>query len=247
MGLRLQPVRACSKLVDSRHPPILCYVTDRRTLDLPAVQGRLREFVNSIETVVAAGVDWIQIREKDLSARELTWVTRKILGFLRDDRAPTATWRHDARIIVNDRLDIALAERAGGVHLAENSLPVLGARRLVEMRSAGHDFLVGASCHSLEAAKLAESEGADYLFFGPIFATPSKARFGAPQGLERLTAVCDSVPLPVIAIGGITLENASPCVAAGAAGIAATRLFQEASDPASIVATLRSATNHRSE
>lgn len=211
------------------------------------MQGRLQEFVNRIETVAAAGVDWIQIREKDLSARELTWVTRKILGFLRDDRAPTATRHHDARIIVNDRLDIALAERAGGIHLAENSLPVIDAKRLVDMRSSGHDFLVGASCHSLEAARLAERDGADYLFFGPVFATPAKASFGAPQGLERLAVVCDSVSIPVVAIGGVTLENAAACIRRRAAGVAAIRLFQEASDLRLLVDRLRTAFNRPSE
>jgi len=95
------------------------------------------------------------------------------------------------------------------------------------------------SCHSLETAKAADESRADYIFFGPVFATPAKAAYGAPQGLERLAEVCRAVALPVLAIGGITLENASACLSAGAAGIAAIRLFQEAPEIARIVRALR--------
>jgi thiamine-phosphate pyrophosphorylase len=87
---------------------------------------------------------------------------------------------------------------------------------------------VGASCHSLEAAEQAAADGADYLFFGPVFATPSKQAFGPPQGLLRLERVCRAVSLPVLAIGGITPQNAGACLHAGAAGVAAIRLFQQA-------------------
>jgi thiamine-phosphate pyrophosphorylase len=89
-------------------------------------------------------------------------------------------------------------------------------------------FLVGVSCHSLESVQCAASAGAEYVFFGPIFATPSKAAFGQPQGLSRLAQACHAVEIPVIAIGGITLENAAQCFASGASGIAAIRLFQDA-------------------
>jgi thiamine-phosphate pyrophosphorylase len=105
--------------------------------------------------------------------------------------------------------------------------------------SASGDFLFGVSCHSLEAAQVAESFGANYIFFGPVFATPSKAAFGAPQGLDRLAEVCRAVAIPVIAIGGITLQNAASCIHAGAAGLAAIRLFQEAHLPATIIESLR--------
>jgi thiamine-phosphate pyrophosphorylase len=147
------------------------------------------------------------------------------------------------RILVNDRLDVALAEKAGGVHLGEDSLPVQEAKRLFEASSAAKslppDFLAGVSCHSLEAAQSAATAGADYIFFGPVFATPSKAAYGAPQGLARLAELCTSVTIPVLAIGGITLENAPACFSAGASGIAAIRLFQESADPAGIVRALR--------
>jgi thiamine-phosphate pyrophosphorylase len=100
-------------------------------------------------------------------------------------------------------------------------------------------LLIGTSCHSLEGAKAAVSDGAGYIFFGPVFATPSKAKFGAPQGMKKLAAVCSAVSVPVIAIGGITLENAGECFAAGAAGIAAIRLFQDADEPARVVSKLK--------
>ena len=146
------------------------------------------------------------------------------------------------RILVNDRLDIALAEGAGGVHLGEKSLPVEEAKRLVLLASprspAGAGFLLGVSGHSLEAARAAEGSGADYIFFGPVFATPSKAAFGEPQGVERLGQVCRAVAIPVIAIGGITVENATACLDSGAAGLAAIRLFQEAPDIPLVVSKL---------
>ena len=149
------------------------------------------------------------------------------------------------RILVNDRLDVALAEKAGGVHLGENSLPVVEAKRLVlavqAPESLASDFLVGVSCHSLEAAQSAASAGADYIFFGPIFATLSKAAYGAPQGLLRLAKVCSSLAIPVLAIGGITVANVSSCFSAGASGIAAIRMFQDSADPAEIVRRLQPA------
>ena len=100
-------------------------------------------------------------------------------------------------------------------------------------------FLVGRSCHSAEEALEAERGGADYVYFGPVYATPSKARFGPPQGLDALAAVCGRVRIPVVAIGGITLENSAACLAAGAAGVAAIRLFQEAADLAAVVRALK--------
>jgi thiamine-phosphate pyrophosphorylase len=192
-----------------------------------------------IETAAAAGVDWIQIREKDLSGRNCGLLTREALQRAAKSPASNAA---PTRILVNDRLDVALSEGAGGVHLGENSLPLPEAKRLVKAPALSQHFLIGVSCHSLEAARSAASGGADYLFFGPIFATPSKAAFGAPQGLERLAEVCRAVSIPVLAIGGITLANASACLAAGASGIAAIRLFQDARDMSSLVPSLRKRT-----
>ena len=217
--------------------PLLCYVTDRRSLPGLVPETSPATLLQKIEQVASAGVDWVQIREKDLAARELAALTRKILQSARASSSEGGA----VRILVNDRLDIALAEGAGGVHLGEKSLPVQEAKRLVLLtspRSAGAGFLLGVSGHSLEAARAAEDSGADYIFFGPVFATPSKAAFGEPQGVERLGQVCRAVAIPVIAVGGITVENAAACLDSGAAGLAAIRLFQNAPDIPLVVSKL---------
>jgi thiamine-phosphate pyrophosphorylase len=220
--------------------PVLCYVTDRQALPSSSHEDWLQALVAKIAAVASAGVDWIQIREKDLSGRASASLVGEAMRQISASGQFTTT---SPRLIVNDRLDVALAEGAGGVHLGENSLPVAEAKRLVLLQQAGQrltsDFVVGVSCHSLEAAKSAEAAGANYIFFGPVFATPSKASYGAPQGLARLAEVCVVVNIPVLAIGGITLENAASCISCGAAGIAAIRLFQDAPDPAVIVRAIR--------
>lgn len=219
---------------------ILCYVTDRHSLPVASENTRAELLLERIGSLCAAGIDWIQIREKDLSGRAYSTLTRDALG--RISRRISSNGPQ-TRLIVNDRLDVALAGRAGGIHLGEQSLPVAEARRLLLASSTAQivsgDFLLGVSCHSLEAAKEAAADGADYIFFGPVFATPSKAAYGTPQGIGRLGEVCASVSVPVLAIGGINVENAPSCLAAGASGIAAIRLFQDAPDAASVIRALR--------
>ena len=228
-----------SRLNNSSSGLLLCYGTDRRGLSgIDSLEAQ-ETVGQKIATAAAAGVDWLQIREKDLSARDCGLLTRKALQLAA--RSPAGNAR-PTRVLVNDRLDVALSEHVGGVHLGETSLPLPEAKRLVKAQAQRLDFLIGISCHSLEAARSAGSGGADYLFFGPIFPTPSKAAFGAPHGLERLGEVCRAVSIPVLAIGGITLANASACLAAGASGIAAIRLFQEARDMTSLVQSLRKLT-----
>lgn len=217
----------------SRRNPIrssfrLCYVTDRNALSNIPADARLLLF-EKIKAVARAGVDWIQIRERDLSGRELAALTEEALRI-----APAP-----CRILVNDRLDVAYALRASGVHLGEQSISVADAKRFLEQRDVRWPFLVGASTHSLGAARAAADGGADYVLFGPVFSTPSKAGYGAPQGIERLTEVCRSVSIPVLAIGGITPENAPACARAGAAGVAAIRIFQDSADLPTVVTQLR--------
>src|SRR5208282_6724891 len=215
---------------------ILCYVTDRHNFSNPRHPDAHERLLESIKRAVQAGVDWIQLREKDLAAGAYAQLTRQALVLLQQ---PYSGHPQFARLLVNDRLDVALAEHAGGVHLGENSLPVGEAKRLLRLPSSAQtrptDFLVGVSCHSLDSAISAAGSGADYIFFGPVFDTPSKAAFGPPQGLERLAAVCRSISIPVLAIGGITLENAPRCLDAGANGLAAIRLFQDAVDLPALV------------
>jgi thiamine-phosphate pyrophosphorylase len=184
-----------------------------------------------IRAATAAGVDWIQIREKDLPGRELLPLVR----------AAVTSASHEelsARVLVNDRLDVALGAGASGVHLGGESLPVAEAVRWCRHGNAPAGFLIGASCHNLQEIRDAEHAGASYVFFGPIFATPSKEHFGTPQGTEMLSRVCRQAQIPVIAIGGVSEENAAQCIRAGAAGVAAIRMFQEAGDANDIRATL---------
>lgn len=206
----------------------LCYVTDRKALP-GSPEGQVRLLLEKIEGAARGGVDCIQIREKDLSGRALATLVSEALR-----RVPES-----CHLLVNDRLDVALAAGAGGVHLGEQSLPVEEVKRLVKERKIGGEFLVGVSAHSVESVRSAEANGADYVIFGPVFATPSKLGYGPPQGVERLAQACRSVTIPVMAIGGITVENARECAAAGAAGIAAIRLFQAADDAATVVLALR--------
>ena len=203
-------------------------MTDRKALPGSAAE-QIRLLLERMEMAALARVDRIQIREKDLSGRELAALVEEAIR-----RVPAS-----CRILLNERLDVAWAMGAGGVHLGEESLSVKEARRFLTEKTRGEDFLVGASTHSLAATRAAETAGADYVIFGPVFATPSKAGLGPPHGLLRLAEVCGSVSIPVLSIGGITLGNARDCVAAGAAGIAAIRLFQDAVDVAGLAQDLR--------
>jgi thiamine-phosphate pyrophosphorylase len=219
---------------------ILCYVTDRKALAPPDAASLVRV----MRRAVAAGVDWIQIREKDLSARALTALARDAVG---------AAHGSATRILINGRLDVAVAARAAGAHFGGDSLPVAEvtawcAENVPGFVTAGSatpplssPFLLGSSCHSLAEAQAAERDGAHYIIFGPVFSPPSKVQFGAPQGLARLEEVCRAVRIPVLAIGGITLGNAQECLRAGAAGIAAIRLFQDSEDLQKVVSELRRA------
>jgi thiamine-phosphate pyrophosphorylase len=195
-------------------------VTDRKSLGVgeggEGVLGKIR-------AAAAAGVDWVQIREKDLSGRELLALTREAIA-----------GGGAARLIVNDRLDVALAAGAAGVHLGRESLSARDVVRWCRAGNAPAEFLVGVSCHSLEETREAESAGASYIFFGPVFYTPSKRGMGEPQGMARLAEICRSVAISVVAIGGVSEQNAGECIRAGAAGIAAIRMFQETRDGAAM-------------
>jgi thiamine-phosphate pyrophosphorylase len=216
---------------------ILCYVTDRRAFSARAENAAL---IAQIRAAAEAGVDWIQIREKDLTGRELLKLAADALAAIR------AIPNSKTRILINDRLDISIAARADGVHLGEKSLPASAVRAYRDRTShlTENHFLIGASCHSIDAAIAAGRDGVDYIFFGPVFATPSKAAFGPPQGIQILASVCRSVSIPVLAIGGVTAENISECLRAGAAGIAAIRLFQQSNELRGAVARIRA--NERS-
>jgi thiamine-phosphate pyrophosphorylase len=220
--------------VDRETPrkPLVCYVTDRKSLG-SAEPGEI--LLAKIRAAVSASVDWVQVREKDLPARELLGVVRAAISIAQDK----------TRVIVNDRLDVAVAAGAAGVHLGAESMPVREVVPWCRDGNAPAGFLIGVSCHSVDQAREAESAGASYIFFGPIFDTPSKRPFGPPQGVGKLREVCRAVRLPVLAIGGANEENGAECIRAGAAGIAAIRMFQGASDAEEIskrIARFQSAT-----
>ena|SRR5487761_825207 len=213
---------------------LLCYVTDRRLLERDPSSPTTEDLLLRIGRAAVAGVDWIQIREKDLPARELLELTRSAIATVQSKA--TAGPRVPARVLVlvNDRLDVALAAGAAGVHLGGDSIRAGKIVSWVRQGNAPVDFLVGVSCHEIYDAIEAERAGANYIFFGPIYETPSKIDFGAPQGLDKLAEICRRVRIPVLAIGGIDEKNVAACVRAGAAGIAAIRLFQKPPDEAAL-------------
>ncbi len=206
--------------------PIVCYVTGRKSLG-EADSGEA--LLARIRAAAEAGVDWVQIREREMTASDLLALAK----------AAIAACAGRARVVVNDRLDVALAAGAAGVHLRGESMPAGDVIPWLRAGNAPAEFLVGVSCHSLEEARQSENAGASYLFFGPIFETPAKKQFGAPQGLVKLAEVCESVRIPVIAIGGMSGDRSSECLRAGAAGIAAIRMFQEVREPAALQAAVR--------
>ena len=188
--------------------------------------------LEKIRAAVTAGVDWVQIREKDLSGSELLGLAKEAVGIANAQALERTTGRSTTQVIVNDRLDVALAAGAAGVHLGRESLSALDVVRWCRSGNAPAEFLVGVSCHNLEEAREAHTAGASYIYFGPVFDTPSKRAMGQPQGVARLAEICRSITIPVLAIGGISEEHAGECISAGAAGIAAIRMFQEARDAA---------------
>jgi thiamine-phosphate pyrophosphorylase len=197
----------------------LYYITDRHQIKSSTLDA-------FIARAIAAGVDGVQIREKDLPARCLLALTEAAIERTRQQGR--------TRVMVNDRLDVALAAEAHGVHLGARSMPVRLVRKL-----APREFVVGASCHSLEEALAAEAGGADYLLLGPIFPTPSKLPYGPPLGLAKLREVTLQVAIPVLALGGITLDRVALCHRNGAAGIAGIRIFQDCDSVETLVRELR--------
>lgn len=203
--------------------PGICFVTDRN-----ATGGR-----GLVEVVVEAargGADRVQVRERDLDGGPLVHLVTEILGALRGMPAPRP------RVLVNDRLDVALAAKAAGVHLPAAGLAIGLARR-----HAGKTFLIGRSVHSLAEAKEAARAGADFLFAGPVFATPSKAAFGEPLGVAGFEKIVRAVGIPVWAIGGVTPETARDLAGLPLAGVAVIRAIATAPDPAGAVRSLREA------
>lgn len=219
---------------------LLYYITDRKAFagDEPSRRRRLLE---KIAEASNAGIDYIQLREKDLSTRDLERLAKQAIEAIAGGKKPATDHRPLATaLLINSRTDIALAVEAAGVHLRANDISPAeakwcGAVPLARELSPRKMF-VSISCHSPEEVAQAAAAGADLALFAPVFEkkdTPgTKAR-----GLSQLREACRS-KIPVLALGGITLGNAASCLDAGAAGIAAIRLFQE-NDIATAVGKLR--------
>lgn len=186
--------------------PLFYYITDRRRLD-----GR--SFALCVRRALAWGVDFIQVREKDLPDRELYALVRKIVAMARGT---------GCRVLVNGRADIALAAGAGGVHLPSSGLGAADVRGW-----SPEGFLIGVSVHSLAEVRKASAAGADYILAGHLFSTPSKEGMGPILGLGFLDRACAATSLPVFALGGMKAERLGSVMDAGARGIAGIRLFQD--------------------
>jgi thiamine-phosphate pyrophosphorylase len=182
------------------------YITDRH------LAGGTEALLGAVARAIGRGVERIQVREKDLSDRELCALVRRVVELAR----PRGT-----EVLVNGRLDIALAAGAHGVHLPSHAV---APQLLRAVAPAG--FLIGVSTHSLADLRAAGREGADFAVFSPIFDPLSKAATGPPKGLARLREAAQAVAIPVLALGGITAANAPACLEAGAAGVAGISMFQ---------------------
>lgn len=165
-----------------------------------------RDLLSFVKKAVEGGVKAVQLRGKNLPAKELLKVGEKL-------RILTA--ERSVKFFINDRIDIAMALYADGIHLGQNSLPVRFAREISDSR-----FIIGVSTHNLREAREAEVGGANFITFGPVFETPSKLAFGSPVGLRRLANVTKGIKIPVFAIGGIRLDRVKCVIGKGACGVA---------------------------
>lgn len=190
----------------------LYLITDR-------IQTAGRELPAVVADALAGGVQALQLREKDLSARQLYELAVKLRLLTR---------QYNARLLINDRIDIAMAVGADGVHVGAGSLPVAQVRRIL-----GPEFLIGYSAHSVGEALRAESDGADFLTFGPVYHTPSKLKYGEPVGLSQLAAAASSLNIPVFALGGVKNTAIPEVMATTCHGVAVISEIISAPDPQS--------------
>lgn len=198
----------------------LCLITDRHQVPVG------RTLVQAVHAALEGGVRGVQLREKDLAAAALYPLALELRGLTR---------RYGARLLINDRIDVALAVEADGVHLGRGSLPVDAARRIL-----GSRLLIGASTHRIEEVQDAVRAGADYVTFGPVYSTPSKLPYGDPVGIPLLAEACGSATIPLFALGGITRERLPEVRAAGCRRIACIGAILRTPDPAAAAAALMS-------
>ena len=199
------------------------YITDRKQLPGGETQ-QLAALREKVRAAFSAGVDYVQVREKDLQGRALAALVEQLASLPR----PGGT-----RLLVNDRVDVAAACGADGTHLPADSLPPAAVRNRYPSK-----FLIGKSCHSSSEVEEATAAGADHVLVAPVFDTASKPGM-QPMGLAAFAAICRRSTIPVLALGGVEESNARACLDAGAAGVAGIRLFQQADDISALVARLR--------
>jgi thiamine-phosphate pyrophosphorylase len=209
---------------------LLYYITDR--IQFPGKESERRErLLQKIAEAARTGVDYVQLREKDLPARELESLAQEAIQVIRDSRSKT-------RLLINSRTDIALAAQADGVHLTSNDISPFDVRKIWHEAQGPHEPIIGVSSHNEAEVIEAERAAADFVVFGPVFEKRAEKLSGT--GIDQLRKVCRH-KVPVIALGGVTLENARSSIEAGASGVAGIRLFQEGDVP-TIVAKLRNLT-----
>jgi len=194
---------------------LLYYITDRT--QFPGNEGERRErLLEKIAQAASRGVDFVQLREKDLPTRELEYLARA---------AQEKIGSSGTSLLINSRTDVALATTADGVHLRSKDLSPAQVRRIWRLAGRNTDPIIAVSCHTEVDVAAAKEKGADFVVFGPVFEKKESSEVHA-NGLEQLRVAC-SYGIFILALGGVTLENARECVEAGAAGVAGIRLFQD--------------------
>jgi len=223
---------------------LLYYITDRVSLGNDEAQCQ-RRLLQKIAEAANQGVDFIQLREKDLSGKELESLAREAAAVIKTS-SQGATTGPRTKFLINSRTDVALATSADGVHLTSYDISPRNVRKIysragLTRAAQSRPPILSIACHSQEEVAVAAQERADFALFSPVFGKQTLGKQSsphAPAGLKALEQACRE-DIPVIALGGITLENAPDCARAGAAGIAAIRLFQE-NDVGEVVTKLRS-------
>lgn len=223
MNPRAVPGKMPTNLRVESHSPLIYLITNGQTNSRTTEDSDdFRNVIELAQAAVDARVDLFQIREKSLSTAVLYSLAAGVTRVTRGSHT---------QLLINDRSDVAASAGAHGVHLTGESLSPAVVRR-----AFGEDFLIGVSTHSWAQALAARDEGADFLVFGPVFETASKKQYGEPQGLNELQGVAAALaPLPVLALGGVTVESVSDCLKAGARGVAGISMFRDPSRLRTIV------------
>ena len=196
----------------TRSLPKLFLITDR-------TQALGRPLLDVVKTALEGGVRLVQLREKELSVKELCDLAKEMREL---------TDRYGAKLLINDRVDIAIVAGADGVHLGQKSIPAADAR--FAFKKIGMPSIIGVSTHSLEEALQAQSDGADFITFGPVCFTPSKASYGEPLGIDKLREVTKAVGIPIYALGGVKKGNIGEVLKGGAYGVAMISAIMSAND-----------------